>query len=96
MGFGDLFSALRGEQGASHMLDVYFNDLTTLGSKLNTNFIRGRECRLQLNTNKHSPKINILFLVKKNKSFNTSKRTCEIINDHIIEKDNPFTNQFFT
>lgn len=27
MGFGDTFSALRGEQGASHMLDVYFNDL---------------------------------------------------------------------
>ena len=27
MGFEDSFSALRGEQGASHMLDVYFNDL---------------------------------------------------------------------
>lgn len=27
MGFEDSFSVLRGEQGASHMLDVYFNDL---------------------------------------------------------------------
>ena len=74
MGFEDSFSALRGEQGASHMLDVYFNDLTTLGSKLNTNFIRGRECRLQLNTNKQSPKINILFLVKKKISLSIRQK----------------------